>query len=119
MTPVFGKRRALQSEWHRSAGADAVHSFVQVNSSHHQAIRRAGDNLVVTARVKGRALPPVVTQGAAIDPDKEYTLAVSDFTAANMSAPSQLGVSGLEFGKDGPLLRDVILDWVRRQKVLQ
>jgi 2',3'-cyclic-nucleotide 2'-phosphodiesterase (5'-nucleotidase family) len=77
------------------------------------------DNLVVTARVKGRALPPVVTQGAAIDPDKEYTLAVSDFTAANMSAPSQLGVSGLEFGKDGPLLRDVILDWVRRQKVLK
>jgi hypothetical protein len=36
-----------------------------------------------------------------------------------MSAPSQLGVSGLEFGKDGPLLRDVILDWVRRQKVLK
>jgi 2',3'-cyclic-nucleotide 2'-phosphodiesterase (5'-nucleotidase family) len=77
------------------------------------------DNLVVTARVKGSALPPVVTQGAATDPDKEYTLAVSDFTAANMSAPGQLGVSGLEFGKDGPLLRDVIIDWVRRQKVLE
>jgi 2',3'-cyclic-nucleotide 2'-phosphodiesterase (5'-nucleotidase family) len=77
------------------------------------------DNLVVTARVKGSALPPVVTQGAVVDPDKEYTLAVSDFTAANMSAPSQLGMSGIEFGKDGPLLRDVILDWVRRQKVLQ
>jgi hypothetical protein len=46
-------------------------------------------------------------------------LAVSDFTAANMGDPSQLGVTGLEFGKDGPLLRDVILDYVRKQGALK
>ncbi|HSW48859.1 MAG TPA: bifunctional UDP-sugar hydrolase/5'-nucleotidase [Bryobacteraceae bacterium] len=77
------------------------------------------DNLVVTGRFKGSVLPAVVTAGRTIDPDKEYTLAVSDFTAANMEAPSQLGVTGLVFGKDGPLLRDVILDWVRTRKVLE
>ncbi|MFB3778389.1 MAG: bifunctional UDP-sugar hydrolase/5'-nucleotidase [Bryobacteraceae bacterium] len=77
------------------------------------------DNLVVTGRFKGSALPAVVTAGKTIDPDKEYTLAVSDFTAANMGAPSQLGVTGLVFGREGPLLRDVILDWVKRQKVLE
>ncbi len=77
------------------------------------------DNLVVTARVKGRDLPPVVAQGRTVDPEKEYVLAVSDFTAANMDAPGQLGVSGLEFGKDGPLLRDVILDYVRKQGTLK
>jgi 5'-nucleotidase / UDP-sugar diphosphatase len=77
------------------------------------------DNLVVTGRFKGRALPVVVTSGRTIDPDKEYTLAVSDFTAANMSAAGQLGVTGLVFDKDGPLLRDVIIDWVRRQRVLE
>ena len=77
------------------------------------------DNLVVTTKVKGSLLPPVIAQGRPIDADKEYTLAVSDFTAANMSAPGQLGVNGLEFGRDGPLLRDVILDWVRKQRVLE
>ncbi len=77
------------------------------------------DNLVVTGRFKGHELPPVVAAGKTIDPTREYTLAVSDFTAANQSAPSQLGVSGLQFGNDGPLLRDVIIDWVRKQKVLK
>jgi len=77
------------------------------------------DNLVVTGRFKGSALPAVVTSGRTIDPDKGYTLAVSDFTAANMSASGQLGTTGLVFGKDGPLLRDVIIDWVRKQKVLE
>ncbi len=77
------------------------------------------DNLVVTARVKGSLLPPVVAQGKSIDLEKMYTLAVSDFTAANQGAPSQLGVTGLEFGRDGPLLRDVILDYVRKLKVLE
>jgi 2',3'-cyclic-nucleotide 2'-phosphodiesterase (5'-nucleotidase family) len=76
------------------------------------------DNLVVTARIKGSALPPMVGGVKVIDPDREYILAVSDFTAANMSAPSQLGVSGVEFSRDGPLLRDVIIDYVRKQKVL-
>jgi 5'-nucleotidase/UDP-sugar diphosphatase len=77
------------------------------------------DNLVVTGRFKGSELPPVVTAGKTVDPDREYTLAVSDFTAANQSAASQLGSSGLEFAKDGPLLRDLIIDWVREQKVLE
>ncbi len=77
------------------------------------------DNLVVTGRFKGSELPPVVIAGKTIDPNGEYMLAVSDFTAANQGAPSQLGVTGLRFGKDGPLLRDVIIDWVRKQKVLE
>ena len=77
------------------------------------------DNLVVTGRFKGSELPAVVAAGRTIDPNREYTLAVSDFTAVNQSAPSQLAASGLEFGKDGPLLRDVIIDWVRKQQVLE
>ncbi len=77
------------------------------------------DNLVVTAKVKGRALPAVVAQGRAVDPEKTYSLAVSDFTAANQSDPSQLGVTGLEFSNDGPLLRDVILDYVRSRGILK
>ncbi|MGD0202007.1 MAG: bifunctional UDP-sugar hydrolase/5'-nucleotidase [Bryobacteraceae bacterium] len=77
------------------------------------------DNRVVTGKFKGRQLPPAVRDGAVVDPEREYTLAVSDFTATNQSAPGQLGTEGLRFGTDGPLLRDVLLEWIRKQRVLE
>jgi 2',3'-cyclic-nucleotide 2'-phosphodiesterase (5'-nucleotidase family) len=77
------------------------------------------DNRVVTGRFKGRQLPPAVRGGAVVDPEREYTLAVSDFTATNPSAPGQLGTEALRFGTDGPLLRDVLLEWIRKQRVLE
>ena len=77
------------------------------------------DNEVVVGRFKGRELPAVVTAGKTIDPNREYTLAVSDFTAANQHAAGQLGTSGLVFPASGPPMRDMIVDWVRRQAVLK
>ncbi|HVX67770.1 MAG TPA: bifunctional UDP-sugar hydrolase/5'-nucleotidase [Bryobacteraceae bacterium] len=77
------------------------------------------DNRVVIGTFKGRTLPPAVASGHAVEPDREYTLAVSDFTADNQSAPSQLGTTGLLFPRHGPLLRDVLIDWIRKQRVLK
>lgn len=77
------------------------------------------DNQVVVGKFKGRDLPAVVTAGQTIDPTREYTLAVSDFTAANQHAPGQLQTNGLVFSPSGPPMRDLIVDWVRRQAVLK
>jgi 2',3'-cyclic-nucleotide 2'-phosphodiesterase (5'-nucleotidase family) len=77
------------------------------------------DNLVVIAHVKGRDLPRMVLGGRPVEPDREYTLAVSDFTAQNQSAPSQLGTTGLVFGDDVGLLRDILIDWFRKKKVIE
>jgi 2',3'-cyclic-nucleotide 2'-phosphodiesterase (5'-nucleotidase family) len=77
------------------------------------------DNLVVIAHVKGRDLPRVVLGDRKVEPDREYTLAVSDFTAQNQSAPSQLGTTGLVFGDDVGLLRDMLVDWFRKKKVVE
>jgi 2',3'-cyclic-nucleotide 2'-phosphodiesterase (5'-nucleotidase family) len=77
------------------------------------------DNIIMTGTFKGRDLPRAVTAGHTIEPDRDYTLAVSDFTAANQNAPSQLGTTGLAFPKSGPLLRDALIDWIRKQQVLQ
>jgi 2',3'-cyclic-nucleotide 2'-phosphodiesterase (5'-nucleotidase family) len=77
------------------------------------------DNEVVVGKFKGRDLPSVVTAGRTVEPDREYTLAVSDFTAANQSAPSQLHTSGLVFAASGPEMREMIVDWIRRQGVLR
>jgi len=76
------------------------------------------DNLVVVGTFPGRQLPAVVLEGKTVDPDRNYTLAVSDFTAANQAARSELRTKGLVFSRQGPMLRDLLLDWVKAQKVL-
>ncbi|HWB86118.1 MAG TPA: bifunctional UDP-sugar hydrolase/5'-nucleotidase [Bryobacteraceae bacterium] len=77
------------------------------------------DNELVFGKMKGRDLPPVVLNGRQVDPDREYTLAVSDFTASNQSAPDQLRSKGLEFPGNGGLLRDALIDWFRKKKVIE
>jgi 5'-nucleotidase/UDP-sugar diphosphatase len=74
------------------------------------------DNLIVIGKVKGSQLPPKVLNGKTVDPDREYTLAVNNFIAGNQQV--ELGVSGLEFPTNGRPLRDVIIDYVRKRKVL-
>ena len=76
------------------------------------------DNIVVVAQVKGSRLPEVVTKGQHVDPDRTYTLASTDFTAANQSAQGELGTKDLVFTTDGPLLRDLLIDWIRKRGVV-
>src|SRR5205823_19959 len=64
------------------------------------------DNLVVWGTFKGRDLPAVVTAGHTIDPNKDYKLAVSDFTAANQDSEENLRSKGLEFPHQAGFVRD-------------
>ena len=75
------------------------------------------DNRMVTGRFPGSQLPAAAREGRAIDPAREYTFAVPDFVAFNQS--SNFGVNGLEFPQAGPLLRDLLIDWVKKKKVLE
>ena len=77
------------------------------------------DNHVVFGKFKGRELPAVVLGDRKVEPDREYTLAVTDFTAANQGTAENLRVTGLDFPGDGGLLRDVLVDWFRKKKVIQ
>jgi 2',3'-cyclic-nucleotide 2'-phosphodiesterase (5'-nucleotidase family) len=77
------------------------------------------DNRVVTGTFKGKDLPPVVLNGRTVDPERKYTLAVSDFTAANQGTNENLRVTGLKFPGDSGLLRDVLIDWFRKKKVIE
>jgi 2',3'-cyclic-nucleotide 2'-phosphodiesterase (5'-nucleotidase family) len=76
------------------------------------------DNAVVIGKFKGSQLPTKVRDGHSIDPDREYTLATTDFTAANQASPDQLGVIGLEFPKIAAMQRDMVIDWIKKKKVL-
>jgi 2',3'-cyclic-nucleotide 2'-phosphodiesterase (5'-nucleotidase family) len=77
------------------------------------------DNRVVIGKFKGSQLPAVVLGDRKVEPDKTYTLAVSDFTAANQGTAENLRVTGLEFPKDTGLMRDILIAWFRKQKVIE
>ncbi len=77
------------------------------------------DNEVVIGTFKGRDLPKVVVGDKAIDPDRDYTLAVSDYTAANQETSENLRTSGLKFPKNAGMMRDLLLDWFRKKKVIE
>jgi len=74
------------------------------------------DDRVVIGRFRGSELPKAVAAGRAIDPHREYSLAVNEFSAINQK--HILGTEGLTFSKIGPPLRDLLIDWIRKQKLL-
>ena len=77
------------------------------------------DDMIVWGTFKGRDLPAVVTAGKQIDPDRDYKLAVSDFTAANQETPENLRTTGLQFPHEEGLLRDALADLIRKRKVIE
>jgi 2',3'-cyclic-nucleotide 2'-phosphodiesterase (5'-nucleotidase family) len=77
------------------------------------------DNVIVVGTFKGRDLPPVVVGDRKIDPDREYTLAVSDYTAANQGTQENLRTTGLKFPNEVGLMRDLLIDWFRKTKVIE
>jgi 2',3'-cyclic-nucleotide 2'-phosphodiesterase (5'-nucleotidase family) len=77
------------------------------------------DNRVLVGTFKGRNLPAVVIADRKIEPDHEYTLAVSDYTAANQGTSENLRTTGLQFPRDVGLMRDLLIDWFRKKKVIE
>jgi 2',3'-cyclic-nucleotide 2'-phosphodiesterase (5'-nucleotidase family) len=74
------------------------------------------DNYVVMGKFKGSDLPRSITERYPVEPDREYTVATTDFTAANQSASDQLGAERMSFPRTGPLQRDAFIEWIKKQK---
>lgn len=77
------------------------------------------DNIVVVGTFKGRDLPATVLGGRTVEPDREYTLAVSDYTASNQEGSGSLNATGLKFPNELGLMRDILVDWFRKKKVIE
>jgi 2',3'-cyclic-nucleotide 2'-phosphodiesterase (5'-nucleotidase family) len=73
------------------------------------------DNKVVVGKFKGSQLPPLVAKAHPVDPDREYTLATVDFLVET----GALGTRGLAFPRTGPLLRDLLIDWIKKKQVIE
>lgn len=76
------------------------------------------DNAVLVGKFKGSQLPPKVREGHTIDPNREYLLAVTDFTAANQASTDQLNTTGLDFPKTTAMQRDMVIEWIKKKRVL-
>jgi 2',3'-cyclic-nucleotide 2'-phosphodiesterase (5'-nucleotidase family) len=77
------------------------------------------DNLLMVGTFKGRDLPPVVVGSRKLDPGREYSLVVTDFTAANQATAENLRSKGLAFPKECGVVRDVLIDWFRAKKTIE
>ena len=74
------------------------------------------DDRIVVGKFKGSELPPAITDRYPVDPGREYSVAVSDFTVVSQAASNQLSTTGLAFPKQGPVQRDAVIDWIRKKK---
>ena len=77
------------------------------------------DDAVVVGTFKGRDLPAVVLGGRQVDRDRDYTLAVTEFTASNQGTAENLRTTGLQFPHEVGIARDLLLDWFRKKKVIE
>jgi 2',3'-cyclic-nucleotide 2'-phosphodiesterase (5'-nucleotidase family) len=76
------------------------------------------DDRIVIGSFQGRELPELIRARYTVEPDRTYTLAVSDFVATNQRA--ELGVTGLRFPtQTNRLVRDALIEWVKKKKVLE
>jgi 2',3'-cyclic-nucleotide 2'-phosphodiesterase (5'-nucleotidase family) len=75
------------------------------------------DNMVVVGTFKGSELPPAIREGHTIEPDREYKVATLDFVATNQAA--QFQTTGLKFPiNTGVLARDMVIEWIRKKRLL-
>jgi 2',3'-cyclic-nucleotide 2'-phosphodiesterase (5'-nucleotidase family) len=71
-------------------------------------------NLIEYGRVPGKDIPEEAREGRRIDPNREYVLATNDFIAQQWREKGLLDLK-----QEGPLVRDAIIEWVRKKKVVK
>ncbi len=70
-------------------------------------------NFISVGQVSGERLPPELTNGRNIDRNRDYKVATNDFMGEKWRE------MGLSFSEDGLLVRDVMIDWIKNQKVIR
>ena len=77
------------------------------------------DNVMMIAKVRGSQVSEKLRKGAVVEPDKEYTIALSDFLATTPGSISSLGLDGVKFQETDQFLRDIVINWIKKNKVVE
>lgn len=73
-------------------------------------------NRIVMGRILGNRLPQSILRGATVDPNKSYTVATLDYVAANQR---EIETEGLEFPEPGPYIREMMIEWVEKRRIVE
>jgi hypothetical protein len=57
-----------------------------------------------------------ILRGATVEPDREYTVATTEYVAAHQH---EIETRGLEFPEVGRVLRDIVIQWVEARRVIE
>ena len=76
------------------------------------------DNKMVLGKFKGSQLSSALTRGRTVDPGREYIVTMSDFSADNESERKLLGITDLQFETKTVLLRDLLINWIKKKGTL-
>lgn len=71
------------------------------------------DNVIVYGELAGAEIPAEALRGRSVDPARRYVLATNNFIA------EQWGAAGARLDRQGPDVREAVIDWVKRTKVLR
>ncbi|MDZ7638812.1 MAG: bifunctional UDP-sugar hydrolase/5'-nucleotidase [Bryobacterales bacterium] len=72
-------------------------------------------NRVVFGKIPGSRIPEAIRKTTTVEADRIYTVATVDYVAANQR---EIGTEGLEFPDPGPYLREMVIEWVEKRKVV-
>jgi 2',3'-cyclic-nucleotide 2'-phosphodiesterase (5'-nucleotidase family) len=70
-------------------------------------------NLIAFGRLKGSQLPPEMAEGRRIDPNRDYLVATNDFTAEKWAE------QGIQLDERGEEIRELMIAWIKRKKVIE
>jgi len=76
------------------------------------------DNKMAVGRIKGSQLSSALTRGRTVEPDREYIVTMSDFSAGNESQRKLLGITDLQLETKTVLLRDLLITWIKKKGTL-
>ncbi|MCC7340803.1 MAG: bifunctional metallophosphatase/5'-nucleotidase [Bryobacterales bacterium] len=73
-------------------------------------------NRVVFGKIPGAKLPEAIRKSASVEPDRIYSVATIDYVAENQR---EIGTEGLQFPETGPFLREMMIEWVSKRKIVE
>ena len=71
-------------------------------------------NLIEYSPVLGKDIPEEAREGRQIDPNRQYVFATNDFIAQQWREKGWVDLKS-----EGPLVRDAMIEWVRKKKVIE
>ncbi|MEZ5361801.1 MAG: 5'-nucleotidase C-terminal domain-containing protein [Bryobacterales bacterium] len=77
------------------------------------------ENRMMVAHVRGSQVSELLRRGRPVDPDKEYVVALMDYAVENPALREELQLEGMQFQLTDRMMRQLLIDWTRKRKVLE